>query len=217
MNLKISIFTFSLLLSLVCTHTFSNDTIPGRKNFFIAYDISRPVLYFITNNINQQEISFGYSNVKRKFSVTGDLGMGSFLFDRKNYEQEINGVFFKVGLDKISVDQAGDYLSYGFRLAYSGFTNDFKGAVLPDINFGDLPLNVQQTQLNAFWVEGLVKLDIHIFKNLGLGWTARIKFPLKIKSDKYFKPYYVPGFGKTMNNLMVGFNYYLYYKIPLKY
>ena len=215
-SLFILIFSFSISV-VHCLPVKAGDTIQTYNVVGIGYDIIKPILMLTQNenDIKQYEMMLSF-NTGKKINYSVDFGYADAYFIRKNYDLNLKGYYFKAGYDKQILSEGDDSFSYGLRLSGSRLKNNYINPIITDAVFGDIPVNIENMDLNAFWVEGLLKLDIRLIGNFSLGWTARLKVPVFIQKDDFFEPYYVPGFGKTLNGVMVGFNYYIIYKFPLK-
>jgi hypothetical protein len=109
---------------------------------------------------------------------------------------------------------------FGIRYARSIFSDELKyqtTAVLQsETGWPSTEEVASNTNVKANWLEMTTGLKIRIFKGLYAGFTARYKFLKKLRDVENLKPYYIPGFGKNVNDDAWGLNYYIYYRIPFR-
>jgi len=201
------------MLLVSSTSTIAQDTCEVSRHFFIAVDISKPILSFTLEDIQQYEMAIGLNSGK-KYYPTLDLGYVDAFFSRNNYDLKITGAFFKMGMDRVVIREGNDNFGYGFRLAVTKYNLSYQNALIADSYFSNIELDLKDSKPLGLWAETILKLNIKLAGNFSFGWATRIKIPLYLQKDEYFKPYYVPGYGKKLSDAMVGFNYYIFYKIP---
>jgi hypothetical protein len=68
--------------------------------------------------------------------------------------------------------------------------------------------------LSGSWFELNAGLKARIYKPLYMGFTVRYKFLLNVQGAETLRPYFVPGFGRYIDNNTWGFSYYLSFRIP---
>ena len=82
--------------------------------------------------------------------------------------------------------------------------------------WGTMETSFPETQLNAHWFEGVVGLRGEIVKNFYMGYTIRVKQMLAHSDYENYTPYWVPGFGKATQSMVIGMSYSIFYAIPIK-
>ena len=70
--------------------------------------------------------------------------------------------------------------------------------------------------VGARWFELNSGVKAKIIGEFWLGFTGRLKFALKHDSSPQLQPYEIPGYGLSEQNVMWGFDYYIFYRIPFK-
>jgi hypothetical protein len=70
--------------------------------------------------------------------------------------------------------------------------------------------------LNASWVEVVLGMKAEVFKNIFVGFSARLNYMVSEKTPNNFANLYIPGFNRTYEGSFgVGFNYTVSYFIPI--
>jgi len=154
------------------------------------------------------EIGYGTTNTT---SDTGILYKGS-------------SPYFKLGMNYNTMykkDNKG-YLYVGVRYAFSPLSFDVK-SVGEDGNNPNQDDHIWKETLPGFdqkglkanmhWFEFLLGVNVHIYKQLHMGWTIRMKYRLKKATNEHGNPWYVPGFGNYDSSRM-GLTYSIIYKLP---
>ncbi len=182
----------------------------------------------ITNNRDaryhgQVDIAFG------RFMLVGEYGVAEttleFNPDRTalpfTYEGE--GSFFRVGVDVnlLKNRETGRYdvedgiLLFGLRYARASIDDrlQFEEA---DPFWGTTIITQQNEGLSAGWVEMTAGVKVEIIKNIFLGYNLRFKFARGFSDDPELFPYYIPGFGRSDREEQFGFDYYVFYRFPLR-
>jgi hypothetical protein len=150
-----------------------------------------------------------------KFFLTLDVGHSKT--DSLGGFYNMDGRYFRAGFDYnfLYFDKDNHVIFFGFRYCHSNFNEDFNFPVT-DPYYGSHTVQMVETGNKANWMEADVGLKIHIWKELYMGWTGRLKFGLNIKSPENFTSYEVPGYGITTKNTNWGLGYMLYYRIPFR-
>ncbi len=151
-----------------------------------------------------------------------DYGISTFQLNEATYKYENDGRYLRFGADIniMKADKNFNVMFFGIRYARAVFSDNLKyetSAVLQsETGWPSTEESVSNTNVKSNWIEMTAGLKIRIFKQLYGGFTARYKFLKTIRDAGTLKPYYVPGFGKNVNNDAWGLNYYLYYRIPFR-
>lgn len=208
-NLLTSILIFNCFLFLG-TVVSSQDTTFIKPKFYLGYDVAKSVGYLINDKQYVQEITIGTITKKNK-DVFVDIGYFKGEFERNNYGLQIASPYFRLGLGKPVLKEKSDILSFKYGLGVTRFSNNYINDSISDIYFGSIPLGLESENLFAIWGEAMLVLKVKLSSAISIGWATRLKLPFYFQPDQYFKPYYVPGYGKTNGSISVGFNYYLFY------
>lgn len=162
------------------------------------------------------------------WEINADVDFGRYYvaFDYGSWAREevlSNGVYkndgryFRVGVDInfLLKDPDRNMIFLGFRYGRSNFNEqlDYQSTT---IDFGDFQQQVANPGASAGWGELTTGLRVKIWKQLWMGYTARMKFFPGVKNDAGFETYEIPGFGLTYKNIYWGFNYQVFWRIPFK-
>ncbi len=175
-----------------------------------------------------------------RYSFQGDLAFGRFMlvgeYGVANTQQQNNpdrlaspytydsqGSFLRVGVDvnllkdreANDYDAAGSILLFGLRFGRAQI-NDQLSYELVDSLWGTTMLTQENNGLVATWAEMTAGVKVEVFKNVFLGYNLRFKFAQGFSEDPSLLPYHIPGFGRSDRAERFGFDYYIFYRIPLK-
>jgi hypothetical protein len=148
----------------------------------------------------------------------------------KTYEYTNQGAFFKWGVDYnlIPHNKYRNMVSLGLRYAKSRFSDQLNFAE-ENPWFGNQTLQFSNMDVSAHWTEILLRLNVHVWKNVLLGSVLRIELMKNISTPDQFIPFDIPGWGRNWKSgtddktANMGFSYYLIYnfsyrekEIPIK-
>ncbi len=175
-----------------------------------------------------------------RYSFQGDLAFGRFMLvgeygvantaqqnnpDRlaSPYTYDSQGSFLRLGVDvnllkdreANDYDAAGSILLFGLRFGRAQI-NDQLSYELVDSLWGTSVLTQENNGLVATWAEMTAGVKVEVFKNLFLGYNLRFKFAQGFSDEPELLPYYIPGFGRSDRSERFGFDYSIFYRIPLR-
>lgn len=175
-----------------------------------------------------------------RYSFQGDLAFGRFMlvteYGVANTQQQNNpdrlalpytydsqGSFLRVGVDvnllkdreANNYDAAGSILLFGLRFGRAQI-NDQLSYELVDPLWGTSVLTQENDGLVATWAEMTAGVKVEVFRNVFLGYNLRFKFAQGFSDEPELLPYYLPGFGRSDRPERFGFDYSVFYRIPLK-
>ncbi len=157
-----------------------------------------------------------------RFFVVADYGVSSFDLNEDSYTYENDGSYLRLGADINFMDKDPDQnvAFFGLRYAMSSFKDQLdyntSAIIQSEIGWPSGLESVENDKVSANWYEMVAGIKIRIVKQLYFGFTARFKLKLDVERTDSLRPYYVPGFGKHINNSAFGFNYYVSYKLPFR-
>jgi hypothetical protein len=102
----------------------------------------------------------------------------------------------------------------GMRYAHSSFDEDYS-VIVDDPLWGSSNEVFTNRNVPANWFELITGMRVRIWKMIWLGYTVRYKFALKMGDTPDLLPHDVPGYGLTNKNIYWGFNYQLFFRIPI--
>ncbi len=151
-----------------------------------------------------------------RYYATLDFGSWKRDLSITNGTYQNDGRYFRIGLDInfLLKDPDKNMFFLGMRYARSNF-NERVEYESTAINFGDFQIESANVGAKAGWVELTTGLRVKIWKQFWMGYTGRMKFLPHVNGDSTFETYEIPGFGQTFKGIYWGFNYQVFWKIPL--
>lgn len=175
-------------------------------------------------------IMIGTSAFSSNFSgweVNADVDFGRYYFaaDYGSWAREqtmrngfysTDGNYFRLGADVnfLLKDPDRNMVFFGLRYGRSKY--------LEEVTYTDSASyfpRVEATSSNnatAGWMELVGGLKVKVWKGFWMGYTARMKLLPSVGGDKNFESYEIPGYGLTFRNVYWGFNYQVFWRIPIK-
>lgn len=128
-----------------------------------------------------------------------------------------SGTYFRIGADAnfLLKDPDKNMFFLGLRYGRSAF-NEQLSYSLSDTVYGDIQKTVSNESMTAGWGELTVGLRVKIWKELWMGYTARLKVAPSVGTPGEFIPYDIPGYGLASKKSYWGFNYQIYWRIPIR-
>ena len=214
---KISGYSFSLIILFLCSTVVFSQT-ERTVGLRLGFDVSRLSLYYFQPERKNIEVSSDMELFKRLYP-TIELGWNDIKLKNDSlYDYYSNGYYARIGFDhnflKPENNNDKEMFIGGIRYGYSFFNDYAENIIIKDNYWGDFNGNLSKRSLNAQWLEFVAGFKVEVFKNLFLGWTLRGRI-LITKSKEKTDPYWIPGFGKGSAKTSVGFNYSIFYSIPL--
>jgi hypothetical protein len=166
------------------------------------------------SNRNQYEINtdlqFG------KYFFAADYGFGSRQHIRDDFNYEFKGSYFRLGLDYnfIPEDPDNNLIFAGLRYGRSFYSDIIQYNISSDI-FGSYDFRYENTSINGRWFEIVAGMKIKVWNQFFLGYTLRYKLLRKVTGAEAFSTYEMPGYGRAAQSNTAGFNYHIFYRIPL--
>jgi hypothetical protein len=128
-----------------------------------------------------------------------------------------DGKYVRFGFDvnMLKKDPDRNMFFIGLRYAHASFS-DSTAFTFTDDNFGQIQKNIVETNLTANWMEITSGLRVKIWKYFWMGYTIRLKFSPKVHGVKELQPWDIPGYGVSARTVYWGFNYQIFFKIPVR-
>jgi hypothetical protein len=153
-----------------------------------------------------------------RYYVALDYGNWSRLYERGDgLRYENNGGYFRAGVDVnfLTRDPNRNMFFIGARYGRGTFDETFN--LVDTMDNGDPYTNrYVNTNIPARWFELTTGVRVKIWSFLWMGYTARFKFGLKAGDTPAMLPHDVPGYGRTDGETYWGFNYQLFFRIPVR-
>lgn len=171
------------------------------------------------------------ANLKNRFFPIAEIGYGTTdTWSDRGTHYKSSAPYFRIGMNYNTMYKKGkpNFLYVGFRYAYSTFSYDvtnhpaedpvFGGSMenpshIDEIWGGSVPFNHKGLDSSMSWFELLAGVRAHIYKNIYMGWSIRMKYRMSTSLSDYGDPWYIPGFGEYKSSRM-GLTYSIIYKLP---
>ncbi len=159
-----------------------------------------------------------------RYFIVMDMGYNSFSqIDENNYyTYNSDGRYFRLGpeINFMRNPKLQNVLALGMRYCWTSFeessTYSTYNAIENNTYWPEQTLNYNEDNIRGRWFEATVSLKGRVIKNFYLGITARYKVLPAVKKEGTFRSYFIPGFGKRVNNNNWGISYYLAYRLPFR-
>lgn len=170
-------------------------------------------------------------DLKNRYMPVLEVGYGSTdTWSDTGIHYKSSAPYFRIGMNYNTMYKKGNpnYLYVGFRYGFSSFkydvgnvpvTDDIYGggmdnpAMQDNIWGGSVPYYKEGVKASMGWLEALVGVRAHIYKNIYMGWTVRMRYRKNCSFDENSDPWYIPGYGKY-DTPKLGMTYTLIYKLP---
>jgi hypothetical protein len=214
---KISRYFYSLVLFFCSGIVFSQTerTVDAR----IGFDVSKLTLFYFQPERKTFEGSLDMELFPNIYP-TVELGVNTIRLHQDTlFNYFSNGYYGRLGVDynlnkpKRSGDK--DMFLAGIRFGNAFYTDYANSIRIQDNYWGNFYGVLPAKTMSAQWIELLVGIKAEIFKNFFLGCSIRSRILLSKTKDDQTLPYWIPGYGKGITKSCVGFNYSIYYAIPV--
>ncbi len=121
-----------------------------------------------------------------------------------------SGNYYRIGVDVnfLKKDPDRNVFFMGFRYGHSNFW-EVSHAEINQATYNN-------PNVKAHWLELTTGLRVKMWKFIWMGYTARFKFGLNTKNTPQLIASDVPGYGRTDKQIYWGFNYQLFFRIPVR-
>ncbi|MCB0492285.1 MAG: hypothetical protein KDC93_07705 [Cyclobacteriaceae bacterium] len=128
-----------------------------------------------------------------------------------------SGNYFRVGGDVnlLLKDPDRNMFFVGLRYGRSSF-DELLTYNLSDAVFGNTAEVKSNKGMVSGWGEVTVGLRVKLWRELWMGYTARLKMSPSIDEGGEFIVYDIPGYGLASKRTYWGFNYQLYWRFPVR-
>ncbi len=186
------------------------------KGFTLSADIFGPVMYAFSDYGNAEGAL--RLNLKNTYFPVFEAGYTKCetTDDNTDISYKTAAPYFRIGIDyNVLKDKWQDNRLYvGLRYGFTSFTYDMSGPDMTDpIWHGTAPFRYKGMKSTSHWAEIVFGVQVKIWSKFHMGWSVRYKKPLKIGQEIYAQPYYVPGYGTTVNESCWGGTYNLIFDL----
>ncbi len=177
-----------------------------------------------TRYSGQADLAFG------RFMVVGEYGIAETsqennpeISDIPAFTYESQGSYFRAGIDvnllkdreRNTYDAADDIILFGLRFGRAQTDDQLQFETIDPV-WGTVTATQQNEGLATTWVEMTSGVKVQVVKNIFLGYNLRFKFARSFSNSPSLIPYYIPGFGRSNREERFGFDYFIFYRIPLR-
>lgn len=192
--------------------------IPFFQGFTLSADVFGPVLYLMSD-YGSAEAALRIS-LKNTYFPVAELGYAKCDHTDGNTDitYSVAAPFIRAGIDyNILKDKRQDNrLTIGARYGFSTFKYDMYGPDMTDPVWGGTAhFNYKGASSTCHWLELVFGVQVRILKHFHMGWSVRYKQELNIGENEHSRPYYVPGYGTTINTSCWGGTYNLIFDLRL--
>ena len=163
------------------------------------------------------------------WDVTGDIdfhnymlevsyGRESSVLNTESFDYENNGSFFRTGVDInfIKDKTEGNALLLGLKYVRGTYDETFIFDDSDEIFNQSESFELNNESLRSRWLEANVGLKVKMWEQLFVGFYFRYRFNRVVAGDREFGTYRIPGYGLEERRTIVGFDYYVFWRIPFK-
>jgi len=152
-----------------------------------------------------------------RYYLAVDAGSWSRTFSPDSGSYHSKGNYWRVGADVnfLLKDPDRNMLYFGLRYGHSNFSETLS-VVTTDPIWGRDARLYTNSGVPAHWLEMVAGLRMKVWKTIWMGYTARFKFGLKTNAHGNLIPSDVPGYGSTDKDNTWGFNYQIFFRIPVR-
>jgi len=171
------------------------------------------------------------ANLKNRYFPVVEIGYGTTdTWSDRGTHYKSSAPYFRIGMNYNTMYKKGNpnFLYVGFRYGFTSFSYDVVStpagdpiwgdyienpSMIDDIWGGNVPFNQKGLKASMGWLELLVGVRAHIYKDIYMGWSLRYKRSMNTSPSDYGDPWFVPGYGEFDSNRF-GITYSLIYKLP---
>ena len=207
-----------IVVTMLFSNSYGQDTIMRIRGLRVGADLSRLALQYVDKERNGYEFSVDFEAFKN-FYPTVHYGWQTLSVKKNEYQYSSTGSYWRIGaeynaLKKIKYNQY-EMVFVGLGYGFSSFTQQADSVYINDNHWGDYYTSILPMQYKDGWIEVTSGIRAELFKNFFIGWYFSGRILLWHTHDSPLVPYKSPGFGTIEQKSSLGFNYSVYYRIPL--
>jgi hypothetical protein len=207
------------LMALIVPETICQETGALKQGISIGYDFSGLIINIFQPTQTSGEVSIT-AGAFNKLYYTVEAGILS-IYDRDtDFNYFSNGQYIRAGFDynfyKRKTPDENNMVFLGLRYGIATMHHRAENITIEDNIWGNIThLSIPDSKVNAQWIEIAAGIRVELIKNFSMGWSGRVHFLTQLMSGPN-KPFMIPGFGSGYSSITLGFNYSIYYTIPLR-
>lgn len=213
------IFVFVPVVSQTSNRDFQtgiqDDSITVRS-LRIGVNVSRPLMLIPEPSRFSIE-AVADINIGPEYFIVAESGFAIRDLDEPTYQLIEKGLFLRIGADKNFYKEFNDVVALGARLGFSSYERSSPFISVESDYWDEYSGSLKSESFFRKWAEIVIVLKTELFNNFFIGWNLRGKLLLFDNEDKHMNERYIPGFGSGTTKSAAGFDFYLYYRFPLKF
>lgn len=191
------------------------------RDIKFGWDVSNLLIGALSPSRSGLDFSVDYS-INRKLYGIVEFGDNNYKEVSDQLDYFSNGKYFRLGIDSRMGNKdkvyGRDIFYMGARYAFASFQQRIENYQLSSPYWPSTSEYVSKFNNQAHWIETIAGFKVEVMKNMYLGLGIRIKVMIYQSGDEILDPApFIPGYGKTSGSMIIGFNYNLYYNLPLNY
>ena len=220
-------YFFSVVALFFCCYGFAQNAKPIKiridtlQNKYLptGIRIGTDVLTLIRsrdNSFKGWEINVDTDFYRYFFTVDYGYWATDQLLGNGNYKN--SGTYLRIGTDInfLLKDPDKNMFFLGLRYGISSFRESVKYTNAASYSrFGSTSTELSHENVSGNWIEVTSGLRVRMFSGFWMGMNARLKFAPSVSGDSKLIPYDMPGYGLAEEAPYWGFNYQLFWRIPL--
>lgn len=180
------------------------------QGFTVSTDILNMGLYFLSSYGNLEAAL--RLNLLNTYFPVAEVGLGKC--NKTDFNTSIhystNAPYIKIGADYnvLKNKWQTNKLTVGVRYGLTNFNYSFDGPPQKDPIWNvSGPLDVRSINATSHYLEVVFGCQVKVWSFIHMGWSARFKKELYTTKSMYAHPYYIPGYGTTVNGTYWGATY----------
>jgi hypothetical protein len=152
-----------------------------------------------------------------RYYLTVDYGYWGRNFEGSGNVYDNDGTYFRAGVDVnfLTKDPDRNMFFVGARYGRSTFSENLVVETIDPV-WGAFSTSYSNSKINGNWAELTTGIRVKMWNFFWLGYTCRYKFALTTNETGDMIPHDVPGYGRTNKNSTWGFNYQVFFRIPVR-
>jgi hypothetical protein len=213
---KVAIIIF--LTAAIIIDTRCQEMNAFKQGVSFGYDFSGLISKIFRSSQTSGEASVTVGSLK-KFYYTVEAGMLKMNRMDSDFNYYSNGQHIKFGFDynmyKKKKPDENNMVFVGLRYGIASLKHSVDNIIIMDRKWGNYTLpSIAETKATAQWIELVGGIRVELLRNFSMGWSGRLHILTNLNST--IKPILISGYGNGSSSMTFGFNYSMYYTIPLR-
>jgi len=191
------------------------------KGLRLGIDLSRFSLYYLEPSRTCFQLSADFEVIDNLYPII-EYGQQTVDLIKPTYNYQSKGSYYRIGADYNFLTSKAhnqyDMVFLGLRFGTANMSHSANNITVDTIHsyWGQYSDGmVPENNIKAYWIEVTPGIRAEIFKNFFMGWSISGRIMLKQGKEYYMDPYNIPGYGNGSSKTGMGFNYSIFYRIPI--